>query len=398
MSIITSSFPGTSRRPRPHNAAVRRFEAVAYIGPNWFASVMGTGIVANAARLLPVHSAALSDGALAIWLLAAALLLVVTTATLLHWLQYPATARSHHRTLSMAPFYGAPAMALLTVGSGALLAGRPLLGAAAVPIDGVLWALGTAGGLLCATTIPYLTFTRLRPSWTDINGGWLMAVVPPMVSAAAGAGLVAHLPAGQDRLYLLLGCYALFGISLLMAVIIITLLWARLAIHGIGESRLVPTYWIVLGPLGQSVTAAGLLGHAAAGAISGPYAGGMRVMAILYGVPIWGFTLAWAAIALAITIRTARHHLPFSLTWWSFTFPIGTVVTGTAELARATHAAGLTDIAIAGYVILVGAWISVAARTTHGAWRGTLLQRPITPTPTNTPQVSAIPGVELATV
>jgi tellurite resistance protein TehA-like permease len=347
--------------------------------------------------LLPVHSAALSDGALAIWLLAAALLLVVTAATLLHWLRYPATARSHHRTLSMAPFYGAPPMALMTVGSGALLAGRPLLGATAMRIDGVLWALGTAGGLLCATAIPYLLFTRLRPSWTDINGGWLMAVVPPMVSAAAGAGLVAHLPAGQDRLYLLLGCYALFGISLLMALIIITLLWARLAIHGIGESRLVPTYWIVLGPLGQSITAAGLLGHAAPHAISGPYASGLRVMGVLYGVPIWGFALAWAAIALAITIRTARHHLPFSLTWWSFTFPIGTVVTGTAELAQSVHAPGLTDIAIGGYVILVAAWITVAARTAHGTWRGTLLQPPITPTPTNTPQVSEIPGVEAAT-
>ena len=29
---------------------------------------------------------------------------------------------------------------------------------------------------------------------------WLMPIVPPMVSAAAGAGLIAHLPAGQDRL------------------------------------------------------------------------------------------------------------------------------------------------------------------------------------------------------
>ncbi|MCW2618235.1 MAG: C4-dicarboxylate transporter, partial [Modestobacter sp.] len=32
-------------------------------------------------------------------------------------------------------------------------------------------------------------------------------------------------------------------------------------------------------------------------------------------------------------MRTARQHLPFSLTWWSFTFPVGTVVTGTSGLA-----------------------------------------------------------------
>ena len=75
-----------------------------------------------------------------------------------------------------------------------------------------------------------------------------MPVVPPMVSAAAGAGLIAHLNTGQARLDLLFGCYAMFGISLVMALIVIALLWARLALHGVGEARMVPTLWIVLGP------------------------------------------------------------------------------------------------------------------------------------------------------
>jgi hypothetical protein len=34
-------------------------------------------------------------------------------------------------------------------------------------------------------------------------------------------------------------------------------------------------------------------------------------------------------LAFAITIRAAREKLPFSLTWWSFTFPVGTRVTRT---------------------------------------------------------------------
>ena len=35
----------------------------------------------------------------------------------LHWRRYPALARRHHRDPAMAPFYGAPPMALLTVGA-----------------------------------------------------------------------------------------------------------------------------------------------------------------------------------------------------------------------------------------------------------------------------------------
>ena len=44
----------------------------------------------------------------------------------------------------------------------------------------------------------------------------------------------------------------------------------------------------------------------------------------VYGVPTWGFAMMWLALAAAITVRTARRGLPFALTWWSFTLPVGT--------------------------------------------------------------------------
>ena len=40
------------------------------MAPNWFASVMGTGIVANAALLLPHRSEALHDAAFGVWVVA----------------------------------------------------------------------------------------------------------------------------------------------------------------------------------------------------------------------------------------------------------------------------------------------------------------------------------------
>ncbi len=296
-----------------------------HLGPNWFASVMGTGIVANAAALLPVHVPGLREFAVGVWLLAATTLVLLTAATGIHWVRHPEHARRHHHDPAMAPFYGAPPMALLTVGAGALLVGRDIVGlGAAVRIDEILWTLGTMAGLLTTIAIPYLAFTEYELTHVDTQGAWLMPVVPPMVSAATGAALIAHLPAGQPRLTLLLACYAMFGISLFISLITITLLWERLAFHGLGPARLVPTLWIVLGPLGQSVTAVGLLGNAAPSAISAPYARALQATGVVYGAPVWGFAMVWLAIAAAITVRTARKHLPFSLTWWSFTFPVGT--------------------------------------------------------------------------
>jgi C4-dicarboxylate transporter/malic acid transport protein len=336
----------------------------ASIKPNWFASVMGTGIVANAAVLLPFTSSVLTAIAISFWLLAATLLIVLTVVGIGHFILHRDLAGSHYHSLGMAPFYGAVAMAFLTVGSGTLLAGTHVIGEqAAVWADATLWTLGTVSGLACAVAIPYKLFTEFQPRLEDAYGSWLMPVVPPMVSAAAGAGLVPHLVSGQPRLDLLLGCYAMFGVSLMMALIVITILWARLALHGVGEARMAPTFWIVLGPLGQSITAVCLLAHVAPDAVNASTAAALHNFALLYGVVIWGFALAWLTIALMITIRTARDHLPFAPTWWSFTFPLGTVVTGTSQLAVTGDLHALRYVALGLYVGLVCAWATVAGRT-----------------------------------
>ncbi|MFF1632554.1 TDT family transporter [Leifsonia sp. NPDC058248] len=349
--------------------------AVSNITPNWFASVMGTGIVANAAATLPLVAPILHVPAMLIWMLAALLLVGLLVATAAHWIRYPQTARSHHTNPVMAHFYGAPPMAMLTVGAGTLLLGQNVIGLpAAVMVDAALWVAGTALGLLSAVAVPYLTFTKLATSDDSAFGGWLMPVVPPMVSAATGALLIPFVPAGQARLTLMLACYAMFGLSLLASLIVITLIWGRLARYKVGAAAAVPTLWIVLGPLGQSITAANLLGGNAHLVVPGPWAEALQLFGVIFGVPVLGFALLWAALATAITIRTARERLPFSLTWWSFTFPIGTCVTGITGLALHTGSVVLQVFAVAAFVVLVGAWATVAIRTFHGSViRGGLL-------------------------
>ncbi len=343
------------------------------LGPNWFAAIMGTGIVANAAATLPLRVPGLRVFATAVWILAAVALIALTAAWAVHWTRYPGRARAHAANPVMAQFWGAPAMALMTVGTGALLLGGGLIGtAAAVGADWVLWGAGTTLGLVTTVWIPYLMMTRHDVGPDAAFGGWLMPVVPPMVSAASGALLIPHLPPGQGRLTLLLACYAMFGISLFASVIIITQIWSRLVLYKTLPAAMVPTLWIVLGPLGQSVTAAGNLGTAAAHVLPAPYAAGAAVFALLYGVPAWGFAMMWLALAAAITIRTARRGLPFTLTWWSFTFPVGTCVTGTIALAARSHADVLAGASVILFALLLASWLIVAARTARGAATGAL--------------------------
>ncbi len=112
----------------------------------------------------------------------------------------------------------------------------------------------------------------------------------------------------------------------------------------------------MLGPLGQSITAANLL----AGVRVLP---GQTAFGVLYGTITWGFALLWVAIAASVTVRTARRGLPFALTWWSFVFPLGTLVTGTNALAARVGSAMFGGVAVVLYGVLVLAWVTVGART-----------------------------------
>ena len=375
---------GTVLRPQPptvHRLAQigllsdleRPRQVFEMLTPNWFASVMGTGIVAVAAARLPEQFPGLHAAAIGVWALAVLILVALLVGTVTHWALYPANARSHAQDPVMVHFYGAVPMALLTVGAATLLVGADIVGQrAAVDVDWVLWFAGTIIGLVTATVVPYLTFTRHLVKPDSAFGGWLMPIVPPMVSASTGALLLPYAPAGQARLDLLLVCYAMFGLSLLPSVIVITLIWYRLTLHNSGEARLVPTLWIVLGPLGQSITASNLLGSNAHLVLPAGEANIFKLFGVIYGVPVLGFALLWAGIAATITIHTARDNLPFSLTWWSFTFPVGTCVTGATGLALATGSTMLRIAAAIFFSGLVGAWLVVALRTARGVARGNL--------------------------
>jgi C4-dicarboxylate transporter/malic acid transport protein len=351
------------------------------LGPNWFAAVMGTGIVANAAALLPFGWPGIKEMAIVPWGVAVVLLVALVAATVVHWALYPERARTHISNPAMAPFYGCPPMALLTVGAGTLLVATPVIGThAAVVVDSVLWGIGTALGLLTAVLVPTLMVRRgdLDPRRTFAT--WLLPVVPPMVSASTGAALIGHLPTPALQQAMLFGCYAMFGLSLVLSLLMIVLFWFRLIYVDGGPPRMVPTLWIVLGPLGQSVTATGLLGPHAGELVKAPYGTSLEAFGVVYGLPVLGFALAWMAIAALITLRALRRGLPFSLTWWSFTFPVGTVVTGAAGLAVQTGAREFAWLAACLFALLLVAWAVAFANTLRTAWTGAaFLPAPVPP-------------------
>ncbi len=355
--------------PRAHKAPRLRD-----LGPNWYASVMGTAIIANAGATLPYQLPGQRAVCAFLWALSAVALAVLLGARAQHWRHHPDQARAHLLDPAVAPFYGCLSMALLAVGAGTLIVGKDLIGQGpAVAVDAVLFTAGTAVGLVMAVVVPYLMVVRHEVEASQASPVWLLPVVAPMVSAAVGPLLVPHLPAGQLREALLLACYAMFGVSLLAVLLLLPLVFGRLITHGPLPLALTPALFLVLGPLGQSTTAVNQLADVAPGAIDAPYAGALGAFAVVYGVPVMGFALLWLALAAAMLVRAARDGMGFAMTWWALTFPVGTCVTGAAGLARHTGLDAFAWLAAALFLGLLTAWVLAAGHTLRGLLTGRLL-------------------------
>lgn len=318
-----------------HPMSLGARHAATVFGPNWFAGVMGTAIVAIV--LAPDQP----EAALGVWVLAASLLGVLVVGVVLHERDYFDHPVQQH-------FYGAPAMAAMAVGAGAVhTQGHD---AAIVAIAATLWVVGTGLGVVTAVVVPRRT---RNADLADVGPWWLMPVVPPTVSATTGALLVPHVPDGSARTAFVALCYSLLLLSLAGSARVGRLLVRRVRAHGWGDPAMAATWFIVLGPLGQSVTAVHQLGEV------GPV--GAWVTAA-YGYPVLAAALAWAGVAV---VRVACDRPAFGLTWWSFTFPVGTVVTAASALSLDALAAILTTA-------LVAVWLVVASLTVRGATTGSL--------------------------
>ncbi|GAA3961855.1 TDT family transporter [Streptomyces marokkonensis] len=358
-------------------APSRRAPAVRHLGPNWYACVMGTSIVGTAGAALPWHVPGLRAVCTGVWALSLAALAALLVARSLHWLHHRDQARAHLLDPAAAPFYGCLSMALLAVGGGTMTVGRDWIGTwAAVALDTVLFTAGTVIGLAAAVAVPYLMAVRHRTEPGQASPVWLLPLVAPMVSAAVGPLLVPHLPPGQPRQTLLLACVAMFGVSLLATLVTLPVIFGRLLTGGPLPLALTPSLFLVLGPLGQSTTAVGKFADVAPEVVPGAYAEGFGVLAVLYGVPVMGFALMWLCLATAHVVRARREGMGFSMTWWSFTFPVGTCVTGSEALARHTGLTVYDGLTVVLYAALVAAWAVAAVHTARGLVSGALLAGP----------------------
>ncbi|MEN8424330.1 TDT family transporter [Acinetobacter junii] len=355
-------------------------DVIRHFTPNWFTATMGTGVVAMILTQLPFASSILFMLATKLWQFNILLFITFSILYGLRWVLFPTEAKQIFNHPNMSLFLGAIPMGLATIANGFLSFGVHLYGDIAIQIATYLWYLDVFLAVLIAWVVPFCMFSCQDHQLQRMTAVWLLPIVACEVAASSAGLLLQHLAADQHALAILITGYVLWGISVLPAFAILTILMLRLALHQLPEKEVAISSWLCLGPIGTGALALLLLGQQAPRILN---AAGLEELAtivpaigVIGGLVLLGFGLWWFGIAVLTTVRHARTGIPFNLGWWGLTFPFGVFILAIFNLAHQLQFNFFTYIAVALSIVLLALWALVMKKTVVGAYSGQLFFSP----------------------
>lgn len=365
---------------KPFTQLGQRHNIIRQFTPNWFTVSMGTGVVALIVSEFPMIKALTWQLGTGLWYFNILLFVLFSVLYGLRWAFYPHEAKQIFQHPSMSLFLGTIPMALATILNGFLKYGQPIYGDTAVQIAQTLWYADVVLALLVAWAVPFAMYRHQEHALQQMTAVWLLPIVACEVAASSGGLLLGYLAADTHAVAILLGSYVLWGVSVLPAFAILTILMLRLVLHKLPEKELAVSSWLALGPIGTAALALLVLGHQAPTLMASlglVQLGQLFQQAgILASLILLGFGLWWLGIAVLTTLHHAKQDLPFNLGWWGLTFPLGVYTLAILTLAQQLNLAFLYAVGYAFAAILMLLWSLVATKTAQGFYQGHLFFSP----------------------
>ena len=292
---------------------------------------MGTGIVSillhSLGSVYPSHHSFLNILSIVFFSLNVLFFLLIFAVSVLRYLLYPATwvLMLAHPVQSL--FLGTVPMGFATIINMFTLVCVPYWGGVTPYIAWAMWWMDVLLSILCCFGLPYQMMTKHKTRHDTMTAVWLLPVVAPIVASASGALIADILPDPQHALITVITSYALWGMGVPLAFVVLVIYFHRLAVYKLPPNEVIVSVFLPLGPMGQGGYALMQLGrlamkvfpetktlHADAGVM-------LYVFGFAVAIVMWGFGLVW--LFFAIGAITARGKFPFNMGWWGFTFPLG---------------------------------------------------------------------------
>ncbi len=338
-------------------------QIVRNFAPGWFAAVMGSGVLSITTLALATRWPRIEAFAWGLHYFNLLLFLVLTIPWLARWLVFPQAARATLQHPVQASFYPTFSIALLVI-AAQFVAFGPQTGLALL-----FWWPGAALTFAFSFAVLYAMFNGEHVGLEHVTPANFIPAVGLVVIPIAGGPLVGQLQGSARDLALLTNVVG-FGAGSLMYFGLLALTLQRKYLSKPAFGILAPTVWIQVAPI--SVIPVSLLNLAEQ--LPVPVANNGL---LLVGLLFWGFGVWWVVMASLLTAAAQRRRmLPFALSWWGFTFPLGSFVACSFRLGRMSGLAGVEWIGIACWGLLLVLWLLTLAQTLRAVVKGTIFRPP----------------------
>lgn len=334
---------------------------LASFAPGWFAAVMGTGVLAVALHSYAALAPWLDPPAWGLHALNVALFVILAVPWIARWLRHPHAAIATLKHPVQAHFYPTFSIALVVLALQFIAFGPHTRVATA------LWLVGALLTIAFSFAVLLFVFEGDSVTLDHVTPAMFIPPVGLVVIPVAGAPLAAGFAHGWREAALVLN-WAALGAGLLLYLGLLALTMSRYVLGRRVGAPMVPTAWINLGPLG--VIPVSLLNLS--DAMPHPGAGGV---AAVLGLLLWGFGAWWLVMATLLTLAAQRRgELPFALSWWAFTFPLGAFVAASWRLGTHLDLPPIVLVGAVALALLCVLWSITFVATLRGAARGALLR------------------------
>ena len=332
-------------------------EIVRTFAPGWFAAVMGTGVLSLATLGLSARWAFLSPLAWGLHYFNLALFVLLAIPWLGRWLVYREAALGTLRHPVQASFYPTFSIGMLVIASQFLAFGPSL------ELALLFWWPGALLTFLFSFAVLFTMFSGDHVGIEHVTPAKFIPAVGLVVIPVAGGHLLGHVQGAMREWIMLIDLLGL-GAGMVMYLGLLSLTLQRKYLAKPAFGILTPTVWIHVAPL--AVIPVSLLNVVEQ--LPFPVPSGVT---LLVGLLFWSFGVWWLVMALLLTLAARRRKmLPFALSWWGFTFPLGIFVVCSLRLAKLSSIGMIAQIGLLAWLLLLLLWSLALINTVRGVVSG----------------------------
>jgi C4-dicarboxylate transporter/malic acid transport protein len=388
----TSQPPTTTKSeptPTPPNPNSKNDQGwrrlVRNFSPSWFATTMGTGVVAVILSTIPFEARWLYYTSILFFALNTLLFTLALVISILRYTLWPEIWTVMIDDPNNSLFLGTVPMGFATLIEMWVHVCVPAWGQGwAAYLVLALWIVDCVVAVAVTVSLGILLMSEsYQRSLDSITTAQLLPITATIITAGAGSEVASVMPNPQLALGVIIASYVLWGMATPMAFTVLVIYYQRLALHKMPPREVIVSAFLPLGPLGFGGFTILNLGKRAAvifpqtGTLD-PLAGRIAyIIGFFVALIMWGWGLLWFSFALAALVKTAMNGgIPMNMGWWGFTFPLGVYASSTILIGRELPSLFFRVLGTIFGVAVILLWAVIAVRTAKGAYNGELFRAP----------------------